>query len=158
VALELVVVDENGRPVPDLVPGAFRLEVAGRARHVATAEFISVTEESTEEPDEGPKAGFTTTERARPGRLVLIVVDTSSIAMGQGREVVAAAAGMLDRLAPTDRVGLLTIPSSGPREEFTTDHRRVRPPWPGSWGEAASPGGWCRSWTPSPAPARMSAR
>jgi VWFA-related protein len=126
VALELVVLDENGRPVRDLAPGEFRLDVAGRARHVATAEFISVTEESTEEPDEGSKAGFTTNETARPGRLVLIVVDTSSIAMGQGREVVAAAAGMLDRLAPTDRVGLLTIPSSGPREELTTDHGRVR--------------------------------
>jgi VWFA-related protein len=126
VALELVVVDANGRPVRDLAPHEFRLEVEGGERRVATAEFIPVTEEPEEEEAPEPPAGYTTNERARPGRLVLLVVDTQNIAAGEGREALAAAGAMLDRLAPTDRVGLLTIPSSGPREEFTADRERIR--------------------------------
>ncbi len=124
VDVELIVVDEDGDPVQDLVPEEFRLEVQGKPRRVVTAEFVSVTEEAVETPAEEP--GFATNETVRPGRLVLLVVDTANIAIGRGRDVMEAAAGMLERLAPTDRVGLVTIPWSGPREEFTTDHERIR--------------------------------
>jgi VWFA-related protein len=126
VALDLLVVDENGRPVRDLAPDEFRLEVDDKERRVATAEFVSVTEEPGEVPAPALEADFSTNERAHPSRLVLLIVDTLNIAVAGGREVLEAAAGMLDRLTPTDRVALLTIPSSGPREEFTTDHGRVR--------------------------------
>ena len=125
VAVDLIVVDGNGRPVRDLAPADFRVEVGGNPRRVVSAEFVVVAGE----PDEPPppeNVGFSSNEAVRPGRLVLLVVDTSNIAMGKGRDELAAAARMLDRLGPGDRVGLLTIPSSGPREEFTTDHERIR--------------------------------
>jgi len=125
VAVELIVVDANGRPVRDLSPADFRVEVGSRTRRVATAEFISVAQEPEEEAPAGDP-GFTTNETARPGRLVLLVVDTSSIALGKGREEIAAVARMLDRLGSTDRVGLLTIPGTGPREEFTADRDKIR--------------------------------
>ncbi len=125
VAVELIVVDANGRPLRDLRPDEFRLEVQGRPHRVVTAEFVPLADE----PEEAPPAvdqGFTTNENARPGRLVLLVVDTSNIDVGKGRGEIAAASRVLDRLGSTDRVGLLTIPSSGPREEFTADRERIR--------------------------------
>jgi VWFA-related protein len=125
VAVDLIVVDGNGRPVRDLTPAEFRVQVGGRPRHVVSAEFLAVAQEP-DEPAPASEAGFTTNETVRPGRLVLLVVDTSSIPAGRGRDELAAATRMLDRLGSSDRVGLLTIPSSGPREEFTTDHERIR--------------------------------
>lgn len=127
VALDVAVVDTNGRPVRDLEPAEFRLEVGGRSRRVVTAEFLrTAREEGTAEPEPPRETDSTSNESVTPGRLVLLVVDTGSISMGRGRDVIAAASAMLDRLSPTDRVGLLTIPASGPREEFTQDRERIR--------------------------------
>ena len=117
--------DGSGRPARDLAPADFRVEVAGQPRRVVSAEFVPVGQEP-DEPSAASDQGFTTNETARPGRLVLLVVDTANIAIGKGRDEIAAASRMLDRLGATDRVGLLTIPSSGPREEFTTDRERIR--------------------------------
>ena len=125
VAAELIVVDGDGRPVRDLGPSDFRLQVEGRPRRVVTAEFVPLAQEPEEAPTSGDP-GFTTNETVRPGRLVLLIVDTSSIEMGKGRDEIEAATRALERLGPTDRVGLLTIPTSGPREEFTTDHEKIR--------------------------------
>ncbi len=125
VAAELIVVDGDGRPVRDLGPSDFRLQVEGRPRQVVTAEYVPLAQEPDEAPPSGDP-GFTTNEATRPGRLVLLVVDASNIEMGKGRDEIEAAVRALDRLGPTDRVGLLTIPTSGPREEFTTEHERIR--------------------------------
>jgi hypothetical protein len=56
----------------------------------------------------------------------MLVVDASSIALGKGRDEMAAVARLLDRLGSTDRVGLLTLPGSAPREEFTADREKIR--------------------------------
>ncbi len=125
VAVELIVVDGSGRPVRDLAPADFRVEVAGQPRQVLSAEFVPVGLEP-DEPLPASDQGFTTNEAVRPGRLVLLVVDTSNIAAGAGRDEIAAAARMLDRLGASDRVGLLTIPSSGPHEELSVDRERIR--------------------------------
>ena len=150
VALELMVVDRQGRPVRDLRPDEFRLEVAGRPRRVVTAEFVAVTEEVAEgeQSPAAPGASYTTNETGRPGRLVLLIVDTLSTEKGKGREEIAAASAMLDRLGPSDRVGLLTIPSSGPQEEFTTDHGRVRKALTKVVGLLRPATTWCASSSP----------
>ncbi len=125
VSVELIVVDSDGRPVTDLRPEEFRVEVAGRPRRVVTADFLEVGQ-APEEPAPAADPGFSTNQTVRPGRLVLLVVDTGNIALGKGRLAMEAAGHVLDLLGPADRVGLLTIPTSGPREEFTTDHERIR--------------------------------
>ena len=147
VAVELIVVDGNGRPIPDLGPSEFRVEVKGRARRVVSAEFVPVAQEPDELPPTQGETGYSTNEALRPGRLVLLIVDTSNIEVGKGRDEIGAASRMLDRLGPTDRVGLLTIPGSGPREEFTTDHERVRAALTkivGQWQRSAGVSPWSR--------------
>ena len=130
VAVDLSVVDRDGRPMRGLGPGDFTLKVGGRLRRIVSVQFVSEgVEEATEGPEappEPPSSEYSTNEHARPGRLILVAVDQNNISMGGGREAIAAVDKLLSRLTPADRVGLLTVPTSGPRVEFTTDHAAVR--------------------------------
>ncbi len=124
VAVDVTVVDPNGRPIPDLKPGDFTLKVDGKPRTVMSAEFVKMTGES-EAAGPPPLPYFSSNERSAPGRLVLIAVNEASIPAGSGRDAIRSATRLLDRLQPTDRVGLLTLPGPDPRVEFTTDHQKV---------------------------------
>jgi len=54
VALDVSVVDSEGRPVPDLGPDEFRLSVDGRPRPVVSAEFVAQTGEAAAPPAPAP--------------------------------------------------------------------------------------------------------
>jgi len=125
VAVDVGVVDRNGRPVPDLGPGDFTVKVDGSPRRVVSAEFIPQT--GGQEPAASPSSThFSSNEGTSAGRLVLLAVDQGNIPLGGGRDVVQAAERLLDRLGPADRVGLLTLPGPDPRVEFTIDRTAVR--------------------------------
>jgi VWFA-related protein len=126
VALDVAVVDGNGKPVRDLAAAEFDLTVDGRARRVVSAEFVSQTGVDDEPAEARPPSHFSSNEGLVPGRLVLIAVDEANIPLGTGREFTRAAQQLLDHLGPADRVGLLTVPGPEPREEFTSDHERIR--------------------------------
>jgi VWFA-related protein len=122
VSVDVNVLDRNGRPIRDLGAADFTLSVDGRPRKIASAQFISVT--APEPSAEPPPAYYTTNVGAANGRLIIIVVDRGSIAPLRSKDVFAAAARFVDRLAPNDRVALFSIPS-GPAVDFTTDHDAV---------------------------------
>ena len=63
---------------------------------------------------------------ATPGRVLLLAVDQLSFAPGSGRAAIESARKFLDRLKPSDRVGLVAYPSPGPTVSPTTDHAVVR--------------------------------
>lgn len=126
VALDIGVVDSNGRPVRGLQPADFELSVDGKPRRVLSSEFVSETADADAPAGPPALAHFTSNEGLVPGRLVLIVVDAGNIALGSGREAILSAGGLLDQLGPNDRVGLLTLPGPEPRQEFTADRERVR--------------------------------
>jgi VWFA-related protein len=133
VAVDVSVVDKDGHPVLGLQAGDFTLSVGGRPRRIVSVEFVNdAGEEAAAMPTPEPTAGkpeathYSTNENARKGRLILIAVDQGNIPVGTGRGTIAAASRLLDRLSPTDRVGLITIPGPKPRVEFTTDHEAVR--------------------------------
>jgi VWFA-related protein len=133
VAVDVSVVDKDGRPVPGLGAGDFTLTVGGRPRRIVSVEFVKEPDSTGEAgetaagaPPEPALAGYSTNENVRPGRLILIAVDQGNIQMGTGRGTIAATAKLLDRLSPADKVGLIAIPGPGPRIEFTTDHASVR--------------------------------
>ena len=122
VSVDVNVIDRNGRPVRDLEAADFTLSVDGRPRKLASAQFISVTAPATA-PEPVP-ANYSTNAGAANGRLIVIVVDRGSIAPLRSKDVFAAAARFVSRLAPSDRVALFSIPS-GPAVDFTTDHDLV---------------------------------
>ena len=132
VAVDVVVIDRNGRPVPGLTADDFAIEVGGDPRRVVSAEYIptvSARHVDAARPAPAAPAGVpapqANTEQA-VGRLILIVADVAHLASGGGREVMDTAGRFLDTLSPEDRVAVVTIPFGGPRIDFTTNHGRVR--------------------------------
>ncbi len=125
VAVDASVVDADGRPVLDLGPADFRIEVDGRPRTLVSVEYVG-REVEPQTPAPVPPAHYSTNEDAPRGRLVLLLVDRGNIGRGGGRIVFKAAEHFLDTLAPADRVGLAFVPGPGGGIEFTADFGEVR--------------------------------
>ncbi len=134
IAIDANVVDRNGQPVRGLDAGAFQVTIDGKPRRVASATFLDYRSSgpaplaarplrledsySSNEVDAAPAA--------TPGRVVVLAVDQMSFAPGASRAALESARRFLDRLQPSDRVGLLAYPGPGPGIAPTTDRQAVR--------------------------------
>ncbi len=139
VAVDVNVVDRNGQPVSGLTAEQFEVTVDGRPRRVASATFLDYVSDAAAE-GQPPLAvaeplridsSFSSNEReeARPGtrgRVVVLAVDQMSFPPGAGRAAIESARRYLDKLQPSDRVGLAAFPSPGPTVAPTIDHAAVR--------------------------------
>ena len=125
VAVDVSVVDSQGRPVLGLAPEDFEIEVDGRPRVVASTEYLGRDVEPPRAAAPKP-VHYSSNDDASPGRLVLLLVDRGNIQRGSGRLAMAAADRFLGTLAPSDRVGLAVVPGPGPNIEFTAEHAQVR--------------------------------
>ena len=125
VAVDVSVVDREGRPLLGLSPEDFEVEVDGRPRVVASTEYLGRDIEPP--PRTAPRpAHYSSNEDASPGRLVLLLVDRGNLGHGSGRLAMAAADRFLGTLTSSDRVGLAAVPGPGPNIEFTAEHDQVR--------------------------------
>ena len=128
VAVDVHVVDRQGRPVTDLKPGDFEVEIAGDRRKVASAELISYDTATaapavTATPDTAPP---TTAETPRPRRMFILAVDEHSLHASNAMAAVNAAERFIDKLQPDDLVGLYAYPTGAATHDLTTDHASVR--------------------------------
>lgn len=134
--LDVVVLDRDGRQVTDLATSDFQVEVDGRTRRVATAEYIKLTDpvaaslaRSAPKPFRTPEPDATISTNDSggvTGRVVLLLIDQGNIRFGAARPVMQNALKFVDRLQPNDRIGVVAVPSPGEVVEFTTDHAKVR--------------------------------
>ena len=128
VAIDFQVIDENGQPVTDLKPAELTLKVDGRTRDIRALQFVKVARTSGDSP--APVASlplpFATNDAITPGRIVIIVVDHEQLRPGEGKAAIDAAGRLVDRLSPTDRVGLVTLPYGKVEVDLTTNHARVK--------------------------------
>jgi VWFA-related protein len=125
VAVDVGVVDRQGRPVRDLGPADFVVTVGGKARRVATAEFVDTAAARLEAASRPDLVPVSTNEGAGLGRQFVFVVDQNTLEAVAARQVVAAASSFLAGLTFNDRSALMLIPT-GPNIEFTWAHDRVR--------------------------------
>jgi VWFA-related protein len=129
VAVDVQVIDREGRPVAGLGPDAFEVTINGRRRRVVSAELID-SHTAGAAPSRSPAeasvaASPATSERAAgPGRVIVLAVDCLSFSVGTSRGVVGAARGFIARLPPNDLVGLFAYPV-GPKVDPTTDRASV---------------------------------
>jgi VWFA-related protein len=124
VPVDVSVVDKNGRPVSDLTAQDFNLLVDGKARRIASAQFISIAETAAAAP--ARTVEYSSNAGAAGGRLIMLVVDAESIGMGRGKTAIEAARRFVGTLNPADRVALVVLPGVGPQVEFTTNHALVQ--------------------------------
>jgi len=123
VTVDVSAVDGSGRPVTGLTADDFELRVDGRPRRLTSAQFVSVP--SSAAPAAAEPAHFSTNAEAAGGRLIMVVVDRSSIASGRGKAAIDAASRFVSQLNRGDRVALASIPQ-GPQVTFTADHALVQ--------------------------------
>jgi VWFA-related protein len=131
VLIDVNVVDHSGKPIADLKPEDFTVSVDRKPRTIASAAFleygmrVSTAPEGAERPAP-PPAPPRAAQLSRPPRQFIIVVDEDSLEIGEARAAANAATTLLDRLVPTDRVGIITIPRVQQITNLTTDRAEAR--------------------------------
>lgn len=120
--IDVTAIDGSGRPVRDLAPADFKVEVDGRERSVLFARFSG--------PGAAPDARAATplpscaiNTSSGGGRAIVFVVDLGSIKAGYEKMLLDTAARLVDGLGPNDAVGLMPIP--GRSIDLTRDRARV---------------------------------
>ena len=119
VAVDVQVIDRNGRPVPDLGPDKFTVTINGRRRRVVSAERIA-------SDSGGPSSSSAISAAAASvlGRVIVLAVDCISFDATASRGVMEAARQFVRSLSPTDFIGLSAYPN-GPKVDPTRDHEAV---------------------------------
>ena len=125
IAVDVQVVDRNGAPVAGLAPDKFDVTINGHRRRVLSAELVESRSATSMTPEE--RAAATAGPPVRPTltRIIYIAIDCLSFDASASRQVIATAQQFLDRLPPTDEVGLFAYPN-GPQIAPTTDHGEIR--------------------------------
>src|SRR5205823_1735520 len=109
IAVDVQVVDNNGRPIGNLGAEKFGVTIDGRQRRVASVDLVRV-QPSDPPPDvrpitTGPVASNLWPVTAPVGRTFVLAIDITSFTVGESRGAVQAARSFIDRLQPTDLVG-----------------------------------------------------
>ena len=125
IAVDVQVVDRTGMPVPGLEPDKFEVTINGRRRRVLSAQLIESRSSATMTPEERAVAVAGPPVRPTLARVVFIAIDCLSFDAAATRHVIATAQKFIDRLPPTDQVGLFAYPN-GPKIAPTTDHAEIR--------------------------------
>ena len=127
VAVDVSVVDRNGRPVDDLLAPDFAVKIDGETRRVVSADLVKVDVEAARKAQADKTQSFYTSNLTPPnGRRIVLAVDQVRIGPFSLRPVLDAASRFLDRLSPLDQVSLVAYPEPGPRVDFTNDKVRLR--------------------------------
>jgi VWFA-related protein len=129
IEVDASVVDDRGHPVADLRGPEFAVTVDGKPRRVVSADFVSLRPVDAKPRNADPRtadSAFSSNASSVLGRLIVIAVDRDSISFGEGRGATAAAGKFLDRLRPSDKVAVVTVPHSGWTAGFTSNHQLAR--------------------------------
>ena len=123
VTVDAIVVDADGRPVTGLTADDFILTVDGKPRPIDAFELIAVRTAETSAARRLPDVS--SNDVGEPARVILLVIDRDNIRLGDGRAALEGLKGLIDNLAPRDRLGLVTFPGGGPVIPPTGDHQSV---------------------------------
>ena len=115
VTVDAAVHDADGRPVASLGADDFRLEVDGRPRTIASAQFVSqiTGPDGPIQPGSAPSVThFSSNEGIDVGRVIVVAVDEMHIRRLEGKRALVAATRFIESLPPTDRVGVVGLSSA----------------------------------------------
>src|ERR1039457_6313195 len=127
VAVDVQVVDRDGRPTLSLGADQFQVSIDGHRRQVVSANLVRYSQSRPGAVQRITEDKIITPGAPRPqsGRLFILAIDQLSFRMGAARAAAQAARGFIDRLQPDDVVGLYVFPGSS-NLNFTHERASVR--------------------------------
>jgi len=133
IAIDVGVVDRNGNPVKGLRPDQFDVTLDGKPRRVVSAELLEFTTSAKPAgpmPAASARPAYSSNENpaapSAPGRLIFLAVDQASFRTAGAFGAMEAARKFIDRLQPSDRVGLVAFPGPGLQVEASRNHEAAR--------------------------------
>jgi len=128
IAVDVQVVDSQGRPLESLTAADFEVRIDQHARTVTSAEFIRAA--ALETPAGGVAAPpgvpvWAANDGNRGGRDFILAVDESSFEVSDAPAVMSAARAFVRSLGENDRAGVFTYPASPRFFALTPDHAAV---------------------------------
>jgi len=131
VAVDVQVVDGDGRPVTTLGRDKFEVTIDGRQRKVVSSDLIqtSVSPSAFGPVRAAPPGPVATNDwpTVTPGdHSYIVAFDAGSFEPGEAVPVLAATRGFVDRLPDNALVGLFTLSHFGPRLDPTTNRSLIR--------------------------------
>ncbi len=124
VAVDVQVVDRDGRPITSLGADQFEVALDGRHRSVVSANLVRYSQSATRTSRQTIVAPVPP-DRAPTDRIFVLAVDQLSFRAGPARQAALAARAFIDRLQPDDLVGLYAYPPS-PQLDLTHDRVAVK--------------------------------
>jgi VWFA-related protein len=125
IAVDVQVVTSTGLPVTGLGPDRFEVSINGRRRRVVSAEMVRYEAATpTTSSAAGPTPGDGVVQATPEGRVYVIAIDVLSFLPEATRLVAGAAREFIQKLQPSDLVGLAEFPG-GAGVDPTTDHTSV---------------------------------
>ena len=125
IAVDVQVVNNQGLPVVGLGAEKFEVELNGNQRRVASVELIQYDSarvvHATSPAPTAPSDGRAASDRPR---VFILAIDTWSFDVATTRGMMAAARQFVERLQPSDQIGLFAFPL-GPEMDPTTDHASI---------------------------------
>src|SRR4051812_50209177 len=123
--LDVTVVDDKGQPIRDLLAADFTVRVDGRARRVASAQWVAAGT-ATRRSDAALPDGFVSNEFAAGGRLIVLVVDQPNIPFGEMRPIRDAIGAFIDRLSSSDRTAVVGLGQPAVTTAFIADKVQLK--------------------------------
>ncbi len=104
VTVDVGVIDRQGQPVRGLETGDFTVTVAGQPRRVISAEYVEHANVQRLLTSTSEVVPVSTNENPGFGRLIMFVVDQSTLESGAARQVARSATRFFERLTVADRI------------------------------------------------------
>ena len=103
IAVDVQVVDGDGNPIGRIGPESFQVSINGQRRKVVSAQFVGQQPTSEDPAEPRPPEGR--------GRTFVLAIDAGSFESGGERAPIESAQNFVQRLDPSDRVGLFVYPT-----------------------------------------------
>ena len=131
VSIDVLATDAEGAPIADLTAKDFTLKVDGKVRALQSVQLVRLADPNrataAATPSSAAKAPAPFATNTDPkGRTFVFAIDHDQIHPGNEKPVIDAASRLLDRLAPEDRVAVVTLPRGKIEADLTTDHAAAR--------------------------------
>jgi VWFA-related protein len=129
VALDVTVVDKDGKPIEGLKVTDFVVTLNGKPGTVRQMDYLTYgaapSSEVTVASRETSNAAPTAAQASRGGRVIVLLIDDLAAKPGQGKGLLIAAERILNTLDLGDLVGLATTSGLGPAVSPTRDRAAV---------------------------------